>query len=130
VLTPKDTLSIAYSVLTRARRSGSRPRTSSFLVRHPEPRAVPRQLLQAARLRVPGDSQIPFNVRTFEELGLPGCGKTWPSGARPVLVDGAHRVWQEHHARALIDKINKELKGTSSRWRTRSSSSTAIRAAS
>ena len=28
VMTPKDTLSLAYSVLTETRRSGSRPRTS------------------------------------------------------------------------------------------------------
>jgi len=66
VMTPKDTLSLAYSVLTEpeeALRDGKRAR---LLVRHSEPGPLPRQRLQAARLRVgrhPADSLHREDVR-------------------------------------------------------------------
>ena len=52
-----------------------------LLLRHPEPGALPRQLLQAARLRVDGHPQIPFNVRDLR--GARACRRSspsWPSG--------------------------------------------------
>src|SRR5438045_20556 len=56
--------------------------------------------------------QIPFNVKTFEELGLPhvvGGLADRPRGL--VLVTGPTGSGKSTTLAAMIDKINKELKG-------------------
>src|SRR5205809_4952763 len=56
--------------------------------------------------------QIPFNVRTFEELGLPGVVAKLAERPRGlVLVTGPTGSGKSTTLAALIDKINKELKG-------------------
>jgi len=56
--------------------------------------------------------QIPFNVRTFEELGLPGViAKLAEKPRGLVLVTGPTGSGKSTTLAAMIDKINKELKG-------------------
>ena len=72
-----------------------------LLVRHSEPRALPRQLLQAARLRVDGHPQIPFNDQDASRSS--GCPPVIAKLAeRPrglILVTGPDRLGQVDHAR-------------------------------
>jgi len=113
VLTPKDTLSIAYSVLTENQKKRFETENEldfSFGIQN------------LARFR--GNCfkqrgcvslvirQIPFNVRTFEELGLPGVVAKLAEKPRGlVLVTGPTGSGKSTTLAALIDKINKELKG-------------------
>ena len=113
VLTPKDTLSIAYSVLTENQKKRFETENEldfSFGIQN------------LARFR--GNCfkqrgcvslvirQIPFNVRTFEELGLPGVVANLAERPRGlVLVTGPTGSGKSTTLAALIDKINKELKG-------------------
>ncbi|MEZ4456039.1 MAG: ATPase, T2SS/T4P/T4SS family [Gemmatimonadales bacterium] len=134
VLSPKDTLQLAYSVLTESQKKQLLELEDEldFSFGDPEPGPVPRQRVQAARLRVAMVLRmIPFSVRTFNELGC----RVWswrlaerPCG--PILVTGADRLGQPTTLAAVIDKINKERKSreASSRWKIRSSSSTGTRA--
>src|SRR6266576_3536537 len=113
VLTPKDTLSLAYSVLTENQKK--RFETESEL-------DFSFGIQNLARFR--GNvfkqrgcvsvviRQIPFNVKTFEELGLPhvvGGLADRPRGL--VLVTGPTGSGKSTTLAAMIDKINKELKG-------------------
>ena len=113
VLTPKDTLSIAYSVLTENQKK-------RFEIENELDFSFGIQNL--ARFR--GNCfkqrgcvslvirQIPFNVRTFEELGLPGVVAKLAERPRGlVLVTGPTGSGKSTTLAALIDKINKELKG-------------------
>ena len=113
VLTPKDTLSIAYSVLTENQKK-------RFEIENELDFSYGIQNL--ARFR--GNCfkqrgcvslvirQIPFNVRTFEELGLPGVVAKLAERPRGlVLVTGPTGSGKSTTLAALIDKINKELKG-------------------
>src|SRR5216117_643640 len=113
VLTPKDTLSLAYSVLTENQKKRFETENEldfSFGIQN------------LARFR--GNCfkqrgcvslvirQIPFNVRTFEELGLPGVVAKLAERPRGlVLVTGPTGSGKSTTLAALIDKINKELKG-------------------
>jgi twitching motility protein PilT len=113
VLTPKDTLSIAYSVLTENQKKRFETENEldfSFGIQN------------LARFR--GNCfkqrgcvslvirQIPFNVRTFEELGLPGVVAKLAERPRGlVLVTGPTGSGKSTTLAAMIDKINKELKG-------------------
>ena len=113
VLTPKDTLSIAYSVLTENQKKRFETENEldfSFGIQN------------LARFR--GNCfkqrgcvslvirQIPFNVKTFEELGLPGVVANLASKPRGlVLVTGPTGSGKSTTLAAMIDKINKELKG-------------------
>ena len=113
VLTPKDTLSLAYSVLTENQKK--RFETESEL-------DFSFGIQNLARFR--GNvfkqrgcvsvviRQIPFNVKTFQDLGLPAV--VAQLGDRPrglVLVTGPTGSGKSTTLAALIDKINKELKG-------------------
>src|SRR6266704_2336873 len=113
VLTPKDTLSIAYSVLTENQKK-------RFEIENELDFSFGIQNL--ARFR--GNCfkqrgcvslvirQIPFNVRTFEELGLPGVVAKLAEKPRGlVLVTGPTGSGKSTTLAAMIDKINKELKG-------------------
>src|SRR6059058_6319920 len=56
--------------------------------------------------------QIPFNVRTFDDLGLPGVVAKLAERPRGlVLVTGPTGSGKSTTLAAMIDKVNKELKG-------------------
>jgi twitching motility protein PilT len=113
VLTPKDTLSLAYSVLTENQKKRFETENEldfSFGIQN------------LARFR--GNCfkqrgcvslvirQIPFNVRTFEDLGLPPIVAKLAERPRGlVLVTGPTGSGKSTTLAAMIDKINKELKG-------------------
>ncbi|HXQ29968.1 MAG TPA: type IV pilus twitching motility protein PilT [Gemmatimonadales bacterium] len=113
VLTPKDTLSLAYSVLTENQKK--RFETESEL-------DFSFGIQNLARFR--GNCfkqrgcvslvirQIPFNVRTFEDLGLPAVAAKLAERPRGlVLVTGPTGSGKSTTLAAMIDKVNKELKG-------------------
>src|ERR671923_2664093 len=113
VLTPKDTLSLAYSVLTENQKK--RFETESEL-------DFSFGIQNLARFR--GNvfkqrgcvsvviRQIPFSVKTFQELGLPQVVAQLAEKPRGlVLVTGPTGSGKSTTLAAMIDKINKELKG-------------------
>jgi twitching motility protein PilT len=113
VLTPKDTLSLAYSVLTESQKK--RFETESEL-------DFSFGIQNLARFR--GNCfkqrgcvslvirQIPFTVRTFDDLGLPPIVAKLSEKPRGlVLVTGPTGSGKSTTLAAMIDKINKELKG-------------------
>jgi twitching motility protein PilT len=113
VMTPKDTLSLAYSVLTENQKKRFETENEldfSFGIQN------------LARFR--GNCfkqrgcvslvirQIPFTVRTFDELGLPPIVSKLAEKPRGlVLVTGPTGSGKSTTLAAMIDKINKELKG-------------------
>ncbi|HUK21680.1 MAG TPA: type IV pilus twitching motility protein PilT [Gemmatimonadales bacterium] len=113
VLTPKDTLSLAYSVLTESQKKRFETENEldfSFGIQN------------LARFR--GNCfkqrgcvslvirQIPFNVRTFDDLGLPNVVAKLAERPRGlVLVTGPTGSGKSTTLAAMIDKINKEMKG-------------------
>jgi twitching motility protein PilT len=131
-LGPRDTMALAYSVLTDNQKKRfemedeldfsfgiqnlARFRGNAFKQRGCVSLAV---------------RQIPFAIKPLQDLGLP-----WPVASfadKPrglVLVTGPTGSGKSTTLAALIDKINSERRGTSSRSRTRSSSCTATRTAS
>ncbi len=113
VMTPKDTLSLAYSVLTENQKK--RFETESEL-------DFSFGIQNLARFR--GNCfkqrgcvslvirQIPFTVRTFDELGLPPVVAKLSERPRGlVLVTGPTGSGKSTTLAAMIDKINKEMKG-------------------
>ena len=113
VMTPKDTLSLAYSVLTETQKK--RFETESEL-------DFSFGIQNLARFR--GNCfkqrgcvslvirQIPFNVRTFDDLGLPSVVAKLAERPRGlVLVTGPTGSGKSTTLAAMIDKINKEMKG-------------------
>jgi len=113
VMTPKDTLSLAYSVLTENQKK--RFETESEL-------DFSFGIQNLARFR--GNvfkqrgcvsvviRQIPFTVKTFSELGLPNVVAQLADRPRGlVLVTGPTGSGKSTTLAAMIDKINKELKG-------------------
>ncbi|HYK09822.1 MAG TPA: type IV pilus twitching motility protein PilT [Gemmatimonadales bacterium] len=113
VLTPKDTLSLAYSVLTENQKKRFETENEldfSFGIQN------------LARFR--GNCfkqrgcvslvirQIPFNVKTFDDLGLPPIVAKLAEKPRGlVLVTGPTGSGKSTTLAAMIDKINKEMKG-------------------
>ena len=113
VLTPKDTLSLAYSVLTENQKKRFETENEldfSFGIQN------------LARFR--GNCfkqrgcvslvirQIPFNVKTFDELGLPAVVAKLAEKPRGlVLVTGPTGSGKSTTLAAMVDKINRELKG-------------------
>src|SRR3989475_2465247 len=112
-LTPKDTLSLAYSVLTENQKKRFETENEldfSFGIQN------------LARFR--GNCfkqrgcvsmvirQIPFNVKTFGDLGLPAVVAHLSEKPRGlVLVTGPTGSGKSSTLAAMVDKINKELKG-------------------
>lgn len=113
VLTPKDTLTLAYSVLTENQKKRFETEDEldfSFGIQN------------LARFRGNVFKQrgcvsvvvrmIPFNVRTFQELGLPPVIAKLAERPRGlVLVTGPTGSGKSTTLAAIIDKINKERKG-------------------
>ena len=113
VLTPKETLSLAYSVLTENQKKRFETENEldfSFGIQN------------LARFR--GNifkqrgcvsmviRQIPFSVKTFDDLGLPGVVAKLSEKPRGlVLVTGPTGSGKSTTLAAMIDKVNKELKG-------------------
>ncbi len=112
-LTPKDTLTLTYSVLTEGQKKRFETEDEldfSFGIQN------------LARFR--GNCfkqrgcvslvirQIPFNVRTFDELGLPPIIQKLAERPRGlVLVTGPTGAGKSTTLAAMIDKINKERRG-------------------
>jgi len=113
VLTPKDTLQLAYSVLTENQKK--RFETDDEL-------DFSFGIQNLARFRGNVFKQrgcvamvirmIPFNVRTFQELGLPPVLAKLAERPRGlILVTGPTGSGKSTTLAAIIDKINKERKG-------------------
>jgi twitching motility protein PilT len=113
VLTPKDTLQIAYSVLTENQKKRfemddeldfsfgiqnlARFRGNCFKQRGCVSMAI---------------RQIPFNIRTFQDLGLPAVVAKMAEKPRGlVLVTGPTGSGKSTTLAAMIDKVNRERKG-------------------
>jgi twitching motility protein PilT len=113
VMTPKDTLHLAYSVLTENQKKRFETEDEldfSFGIQN------------LARFRGNVFKQrgcvslvirmIPFNVRTFQELGLPPIMAKLAERPRGlILVTGPTGSGKSTTLAAIIDKINKERKG-------------------
>ena len=113
VLTPKDTLQLAYSILTENQKKRFETEDEldfSFGIQN------------LARFR--GNCfkqrgcvsvvirQIPFNIRTFDELGLsPAVAKMAERPRGLVLVTGPTGSGKSTTLAAMIDKINRERRG-------------------
>jgi twitching motility protein PilT len=113
VLTPKDTLQLAYSILTENQKKRFETEDEldfSFGIQN------------LARFR--GNCfkqrgcvslvirQIPFSIRTFEELGLPNAVAKMAERPRGlVLVTGPTGSGKSTTLAAMIDKINRERRG-------------------
>ncbi len=113
VLTPKDTLTLAYSILTENQKKRFETEDEldfSFGIQN------------LARFR--GNCfkqrgcvslvirQIPFNIRTFEELGLaPVVAKMAEKPRGLVLVTGPTGSGKSTTLAAMLDKINRERRG-------------------
>jgi twitching motility protein PilT len=113
VLTPKDTLTLAYSILTENQKKRFETEDEldfSFGIQN------------LARFR--GNCfkqrgcvslvirQIPFNIRTFEELGLAGVVAKMADKPRGlVLVTGPTGSGKSTTLAAMLDKINRERRG-------------------
>ena len=113
MLTPKDTLQLAYSVLTENQKK--RFETDDEL-------DFSFGIQNLARFRGNVFKQrgcvamvirmIPFNVRTFQELGLPPVIAKLAERPRGlILVTGPTGSGKSTTLAAIIDKINKERKG-------------------
>src|SRR5882672_5352785 len=110
---PKDTLQLAYSVLTENQKKRFETEDEldfSFGIQNLarfRGNVFKQRGCVAMVIR-----QIPFNVKTFGELGLPGVVAKLAERPRGlVLVTGPTGSGKSTTLAALIDKINKELKG-------------------
>ena len=113
VLTPKDTLQLAYSVLTESQKKRFELDDEldfSFGIQNLarfRGNVFKQRGCVAMVLRM-----IPFSVRTFEELGLPPVlGKLAERPRGLVLVTGPTGSGKSTTLAAMIDKINKERQG-------------------
>ena len=113
VLTPKDTLSLAYSVLTENQKKRFETENEldfSFGIQNLA-RFRGNVFKQRGCVSVV-IRQIPFQVKTFTELGLPAVVAQLADRPRGlVLVTGPTGAGKSTTLAAMIDKINKELKG-------------------
>src|SRR5256885_5396900 len=113
VLTPKDPLSLASSVLTENQKKRFETENEldfSFGIQNLarfRGNAFKQRGCVSVVIR-----QIPFSVKTFQELGLPGVVAQLADRPRGlVLVTGPTGSGKSTTLAAMIDKINKELKG-------------------
>src|SRR5712691_2336870 len=113
VLTPKDTLSLAYSVLTESQKKRFETEDEldfSFGIQNLA-RFRGNVFKQRGCVSV-AIRHIPFNVKTFDELGLPPIVSKLAERPRGlVLVTGPTGSGKSTTLAAMIDKVNKELKG-------------------
>ena len=113
VMTPKDTLSLAYSVLTENQKKRFETENEldfSFGIQNLA-RFRGNVFKQRGCVSVV-IRQIPFTVKTFGELGLPHVVAQLADRPRGLaLVTGPTGSGKSTTLAAMIDKINKELKG-------------------
>ena len=113
VLTPKDTLSLAYSVLTenqKKRFETDNELDFSFGIQNLA-RFRGNVFKQRGCVSVV-IRQIPFNVKTFNDLGLPAVVAHLADKPRGlVLITGPTGSGKSTTLAAMIDKINKEMHG-------------------
>lgn len=113
VLTPKDTLQIAYTLLTESQKkrfetedeldfSFGIPNLSRFRGNVFKQRQCVSMVIR----------QIPFQIKTFEDLKLPGVIAKMAEKPRGlVLVTGPTGSGKSTTLAAMIDKINREWRG-------------------
>jgi twitching motility protein PilT len=113
VLSPKDTLQLAYSVLTENQKkrfemddeldfSFGLQNLARFRGNCFKQRGCVSMVIR----------QIPFNIRTFQDLGLPPvCAKMAEKPRGLVLVTGPTGSGKSTTLAAMIDKVNRERKG-------------------
>ncbi|MGI8818683.1 MAG: type IV pilus twitching motility protein PilT [Gemmatimonadales bacterium] len=113
VLTPKDTLQLAYSVLTENQKKRFETEDEldfSFGIQNLarfRGNVFKQRGCVAMVIRM-----IPFNVRTFQDLGLPAVIAKLAERPRGlILVTGPTGSGKSTTLAAIIDKINKERKG-------------------
>jgi twitching motility protein PilT len=113
VLTPKDTLQLAYSVLTENQKKRFETEDEldfSFGIQNLarfRGNVFKQRGCVAVVIRM-----IPFNVRTFQDLGLPPVVAKLAEKPRGlILVTGPTGSGKSTPLAAVIDKINKERKG-------------------
>jgi twitching motility protein PilT len=113
VLTPKDTLQLAYSVLTENQKKRFETEDEldfSFGIQNLarfRGNVFKQRGCVAVVIRM-----IPFNVRTFQDLGLPPVvAKLAVKPRGLILVTGPTGSGKSTTLAAVIDKINKERKG-------------------
>ncbi|HEV8177538.1 MAG TPA: type IV pilus twitching motility protein PilT [Gemmatimonadales bacterium] len=113
VLTPKDTLQLAYSVLTENQKKRFETEDEldfSFGIQNLarfRGNVFKQRGCVAMVIRM-----IPFNVRTFQDLGLPAIIAKLAERPRGlILVTGPTGSGKSTTLAAIIDKINKERKG-------------------
>jgi twitching motility protein PilT len=113
VLTPKDTLQLAYSVLTENQKKRFETEDEldfSFGIQNLarfRGNVFKQRGCVALVIRM-----IPFNVRTFQDLGLPPVVAKLAERPRGlILVTGPTGSGKSTTLAAIIDKINKERKG-------------------
>ncbi len=111
-LTPKDTVEMGYSLLTekqkRAFETEDELDFSFGVARLSRFRANMFRQRGAIALAI---RQIPFEIRSFERLGLPPVVSTFADRTNGlVLVTGATGSGKSSTLAALIDKINRERK--------------------
>jgi twitching motility protein PilT len=112
-LSPKDTLQLAYSVLTENQKkrfemddeldfSFGLQNLARFRGNCFKQRGCVSMVIR----------QIPFNIRTFQDLGLPiVCAKMAEKPRGLVLVTGPTGSGKSTTLAAMIDKVNRERKG-------------------
>ncbi|HEX6944171.1 MAG TPA: type IV pilus twitching motility protein PilT [Gemmatimonadaceae bacterium] len=113
VLSPKDTLQVAYSVLTENQKkrfemddeldfSFGLQNLARFRGNCFKQRGCVSMVIR----------QIPFNIRTFQDLGLPAVVAKMAEKPRGlVLVTGPTGSGKSTTLAAMIDKVNRERKG-------------------
>jgi twitching motility protein PilT len=113
LLTPKDTLQLAYSVLTENQKKRFETEDEldfSFGIQNLarfRGNVFKQRGCVAVVIRM-----IPFNVRTFQDLGLPPVVAKLAEKPRGlILVTGPTGSGKSTTLAAVIDKINKERKG-------------------
>jgi len=113
VLTPKDTLQLSYSVLTENQKKRFETEDEldfSFGIQNLarfRGNVFKQRGCVAMVIRM-----IPFNVRTFQDLGLPAVIAKLAERPRGlILVTGPTGSGKSTTLAAIIDKINKERKG-------------------
>jgi twitching motility protein PilT len=113
ILTPKDTLQLAYSVLTENQKKRFETEDEldfSFGIQNLarfRGNVFKQRGCVAVVIRM-----IPFNVRTFQDLGLPPVVAKLAEKPRGlILVTGPTGSGKSTTLAAVIDKINKERKG-------------------
>ena len=111
-LSPKDTLQLAYSVLTENQKkrfemddeldfSFGLQNLARFRGNCFKQRGCVSMVIR----------QIPFNIRTFEDLGLPPVSAILAQTGGLVLVTGPTGSGKSTTLAAMIDKVNRERKG-------------------